>query len=276
MVNEALQKLIDTAPLFQKFLQQDIAIAISDTDKYLSIFEGDKVKFSFKEGDTMEELGYKKLVDEMIQNRKPSVAIVPKEVAGIKIKSIINPVFDDNNEVVGFFSVSESIEKESELEEASENLTASLEETSAYVQEIAAGANELNNKVEAIKTSAVAAEESIKLGNSSIGLIQAIAKQSNLLGLNAAIEAARAGSNGQGFSVVASEMRKLAGQSKETAEQVSQSLQEIEKTLETVLTTVNEAGEISNNQSKSTNEVSQNVEVITNTATHLVKLSKFD
>jgi methyl-accepting chemotaxis protein len=94
--------------------------------------------------------------------------------------------------------------------------------------------------------------------------------------LNAAIEAARAGVNGQGFSVVATEMRKLAAQSKETAIKVADSLQQIEKTVKEVLADVNDAGQISDNQYIATSEISKSIEVITNRAMDLVKMSKFD
>ena len=130
--------------------------------------------------------------------------------------------------------------------------------------------------VNSIKDSATVAEESIKEGNSAIALIQAISAQSNLLGLNAAIEAARAGTDGKGFSVVASEMRKLAGQSKETAKQVSDALKQIESTVETVLKHVNGAREISDNQYTSTSEISKTIDIVTNRATDLVRLSKVD
>jgi methyl-accepting chemotaxis protein len=70
--------------------------------------------------------------------------------------------------------------------------------------------NAVNRAVEAMQTIAV-----------KIGIVQEIARQTDLLALNAAVEAARAGEHGKGFAVVASEVRKLAERSQSAAAEIS-------------------------------------------------------
>lgn len=80
-------------------------------------------------------------------------------------------------------------------------------------------------------------EQTRQIGTIST-LVSQLASQTNMLALNAAVEAVRAGEHGKGFAVVATEIRKLADQSKQSAEQINNLVQNIQNaTNKTMITT---------------------------------------
>ena len=89
------------------------------------------------------------------------------------------------------------------------------------------GMNQIRAQVTVIANNIAALAEQLKRIDEIIASVSEIATQSNLLALNASIEAARAGVHGRGFAVVADEVRTLSQQSKEAAAQVQTLLTEI-------------------------------------------------
>ena len=100
--------------------------------------------------------------------------------------------------------------------------------------------------------------------SSTIGLVEDIAEQTNLLALNAAVEAARAGEHGKGFAVVASEIRKLADESKQATTKIISLINDIQQTANsTVLATEEGTKEIESGLELA-HIISENIEQLIN------------
>lgn len=91
------------------------------------------------------------------------------------------------------------------------------------------GMNRIREQMETIAESIVSLSEQGQAIGEIIATVNDLAEQSNLLAVNAAIEAAKAGEHGKGFAVVAHEVRSLAVQSKEATSQVRTILNDIQK-----------------------------------------------
>lgn len=94
-------------------------------------------------------------------------------------------------------------------------------------------------------------------------MIKGISKQTSLLGLNASIEAARAGKEGAGFSVVASEVQKLSSETSRATENIESSLQGISSNIHTLLESMGHMKGSSSEQALLVTEFSEIVDRLT-------------
>ncbi len=109
-------------------------------------------------------------------------------------------------------------------------------------------------------------EQAARVGNIS-KLLGELASETNMLALNAAVEAARAGEHGKGFAVVAAEIRKLADQSKQSAEKATQIVSDIQKSNNSMVMTAEDG-------TKTTHQASESVEQAARAFEDVRKLSE--
>jgi methyl-accepting chemotaxis protein len=102
------------------------------------------------------------------------------------------------------------------------------------------GIGDLQEKVEAIADKIMRLSEQTAQIATVSDLVADIANQTNMLSLNAAVEAARAGEQGKGFTVVAGEVRKLAEQSKKSAEKINTLVAEIQSSINSTVMVTDE------------------------------------
>jgi methyl-accepting chemotaxis protein len=169
----------------------------------------------------------------------------------------------------------------SEADNQARAASSSSEQTSTNVRSVAAATEELGSSISEISHQATQANGvvgrateiaknadqlvgQLSSGASRIGdvvkLIRAIAEQTNLLALNATIEAARAGEAGRGFAVVASEVKTLASQTAKATEEISGQIGAIQSSTEQAVEAIRQISGVMDDISRFTSTIAASVE----------------
>ncbi|TCS82575.1 sugar diacid recognition domain-containing protein [Tepidibacillus fermentans] len=136
-----------------------------------------------------------------------------------------------------------------------QNMAATIEELAASSEDFAAFSKQASNEV-------ARGEKQIKDVSIALKIIREIASQSKLIGLNAAIEASRAGEAGRGFSIVANEIRKLASNSEDSVKEIQQTLEQVNQVFTKILLDVQTNEQKANEQSIALQELAKYVEKV--------------
>lgn len=248
---EVLDKIINVAHFFKSLLGPGYTLAITDLKKFIWYSEG-KLKLGIKVSDPIKPGS---IAHEALRSAQRQIRFISKELHGVPFMGVGVPVTDQMGKIVGSIvystetTIVEKIQEiSSDLEERIISGTSEASELSATAQLQAASASEMAKNADEIR-------KELDIMRDMLELIHEVSVATHLLGLNAAIEAARAGKHGRSFNVVAGEIRKLAEDTRDNVDKTSSNLNTVNKNIVGFLDSIKQISNVTESQASAIQNV---------------------
>jgi len=264
-----LDSLVNCAPLFPQFILEDCHFTISDTEKFLVSIPGKTLKMAIKVGDILQDRSITKIA---IERKEKVVVEGNKELYGIAHIALCTPIIE-NNKAIGCVSIGYSMEKADKINQMAEALSSMVEQISSSSQSVAAASQELASKNEELSTISVSVRDKMNAISDIVAFVLQIASKTNILGLNADIQAAHAGEYGKAFSVVAKEIRKLAYESQQSSDKIKQEISMIQHSILDILDEIQSSAGFTEELAAAAEKLSASMDDLNITAKDLFDLS---
>ncbi|WP_315122238.1 methyl-accepting chemotaxis protein [uncultured Clostridium sp.] len=267
---EILKSFIDVSPYLSSLLEDEVSFALTDKEKFIAFSPSENIRPDIKVGDVIKRGSS---TYDAIRTRNTVTKIIEEDIFNFKLKSIAVPIENENGEVIGVVSIGKSLKKQENMLNLSKNLSEASSQIADAINEVSEGVQNTASLNEVVLKEAEEAFEKTLNSNEIINFIKAIEKQTNLLGLNASIESARAGEFGKSFSVVASEIRKLSNSSSESITKINDIINEIQVSVKNISDSIKKINGTFHNQAAALEEITASVQELNSNAETLEHIS---
>lgn len=247
----------EVLPQIKDYFGQDIMIGLTDGSKFVGFWQGNKMRAPVQIGDELQP------DDPMIESFKTGKVIdvtLPPHIHGFPFRSITAPVREKGGKIVGTIGIGSSLELLYSTEKIVDEIRKKLDnaekrflsfndtskKVSNQADSILAFMNEISQKSDQIKS---AAKE-----------ISNLAMQTNILAINASVEAAHAGELGKGFSIVAQEMKSLSNASRDASDSIFTLIKGLSESVSNNYNALKEIQETISTQLLSADELAKEIE----------------
>lgn len=243
-MNEKIKIYVEELPVIRQLFPQDIYLTVMDAEGVIqgyAIPEGKKPIMNI--GDTLQDSSG--ALPEVLRTGRAKHNCLPPEVMGEGFEGDLVPIKDGGN-VVGCIICTYSVDVKAEMAEITKQFQESVSSIQGSLQELMGGIENLFKLLSDMDALTTSVENDVHNAVNVVNNINGNASRSNILALNASIEAARSGEYGRGFAVVATEMGKLANDSGKSASEIKVTLSTIMEHLTTIISSIKDASGFAN------------------------------
>ena len=262
----------DFAPIIAEMFPEGAALYITDLEKFICRQSSHKFDVPIIQVGT--KLTKDAVAWQTIRQNKMVIQKLPIEVYGIPMLVASYPLYDSNNKIIGTFGIATPAQAADALQNIAAKLNRSLDEIAAVLHELAATSSSIMNNQIVLNKNIEEISSYLQDINTVLSFIKKIADDTKMLGLNAAIEAARAGETGAGFSVIATEIRKLSDQSRNTVSSIRELTKNIRQKVDITLLNSEHNLRSTEEQAAASQQVSINLQEISEMSQVLSEMAK--
>lgn len=246
----SLDQITALIPLLKEALPLDVSFAVCDKEKFVGYWPGERVDLGIRPGQRLNP-------DEPLMQTVSKGAffqdVVPAEFYGYEFIGSAVPLYGEDRSIIGGLAV--QIRTQAELRGIAEQITSAIGQARAQLEHVTVASRELRQFSEQLLNLAQRTAGHVGQTDQVVSIVKAVADQTNMLGINASIEAAHAGEKGRGFGIVADEIRKLSNETVASTQTIRGTLQAFRQAIAEMNGSIERVAAIAESQSASSDQI---------------------